>query len=162
MSTTDIEKPAVWRREQADKVAVLIDAESYFGVAREAFLQARKRIMLVGWDFDTRIRLSGDERLLGEPATIGEFLYWVVERTPELELYLLRWDIGALKALFRGSTVFTVLKWMRHPRIHTKLDGHHSTGGSHHQKIVSIDDCLAFCGGIDITSAVGHPCPSRS
>ena len=24
---------------------------------------------------------------------------------------------------------------------------------SHHQKIVVIDDCLAFCGGIDMTSA---------
>ena len=108
--------------------------------------------MLVGWDFDARIRLSGDERGAGEPATIGEFLYWLVERTPTLELYLLRWDVGAFKALFRGSTVFTVLKWMRHPRIHTKLDGHHPTGGSHHQKVVSIDDCFAFCGGIDMTS----------
>ena len=133
-------------------MAVVIDAERYFEVAREALLQARSRIMLIGWDFDARIRLSGDERLPGEPQTIGEFLYWLVERTPGLELYLLRWDMGALKSLFRGTTIFTVLKWMRHPRIHTKLDGQHPTGGSHHQKIVSIDDCLAFCGGIDMTS----------
>jgi phosphatidylserine/phosphatidylglycerophosphate/cardiolipin synthase-like enzyme len=145
--------PTFWRRERAENVAIIIDAERYFEVAREAFLQATKRIMLVGWDFDARVRLSGGERLPGEPAAIGDFLYWVVERTPELELYLLRWDVGALKALFRGSTALTVLKWMRHPRIHTKLDGHHPTGGSHHQKIVSIDDCLAFCGGIDITGA---------
>jgi phosphatidylserine/phosphatidylglycerophosphate/cardiolipin synthase-like enzyme len=45
----------------------------------------------------------------------------------------------------------TVLKWMRHPRIHTKLDGFHPTGASHRQKIVVIDDCFAFCGGIDMT-----------
>ena len=142
----------VWRVERAERVAVIVDAERYFEIAREALLQARQRIMLVGWDFDARIRLSGDERLPGEPPTIGEFLYWLVERTPTLELYLLRWDMGALRALFRGSTIFTVLKWMRHPRIHTKLDGHHPTGASHHQKIVSIDDCLAFCGGIDMTA----------
>jgi phosphatidylserine/phosphatidylglycerophosphate/cardiolipin synthase-like enzyme len=37
------------------------------------------------------------------------------------------------------------------PRIHTKLDGHHPHGASHHQKIVVIDDCFAFCGGIDMT-----------
>jgi phosphatidylserine/phosphatidylglycerophosphate/cardiolipin synthase-like enzyme len=40
---------------------------------------------------------------------------------------------------------------MRNPRIHTKLDSFHPTGASHHQKIVVIDDCLAFCGGIDMT-----------
>ena len=130
-----------------------MDAERYFEVARSALLQARSRIMLIGWDFDARITLSGDERIEGEPQTVGEFLYWLVERNPRLELYLLRWDMGALSALFRGSTPLTVLKWMRHPRIHTKLDGHHPTGGSHHQKIVSIDDCFAFCGGIDMTGS---------
>ena len=153
MTIPDAKTATSWRREHADKLAVIIDAERYFEVVREAFLEAKQRIMLVGWDFDARVRLSGESRLPGEPATIGEFLYWLVERSPGLELYLLRWDMGALKALFRGSTALTVLKWMRHPRIHTKLDGHHPTGGSHHQKIVSIDDCLAFCGGIDITGA---------
>lgn len=147
-----MEADSVWRVERADRLAVLIDAERYFEVAREALLEARHRIMLVGWDFDARIRLSGANRLPGEPRTIGEFLYWLVERTPGLELYLLRWDVGALRTVFRGSTIFTVFKWMLHPRIHTKLDGHHPTGASHHQKIVSIDDCLAFCGGIDMTA----------
>ena len=32
-----------------------------------------------------------------------------------------------------------------------KLDGAHPPGASHHQKIVVIDDSLAFCGGIDMT-----------
>jgi phosphatidylserine/phosphatidylglycerophosphate/cardiolipin synthase-like enzyme len=151
MTPTALNETAIWRQELAEQAAVIIDAERYFEVVRQAFLQAEHRIMLVGWDFDARVRLSGPDRLADEPETIGDFLYWIVERTPELELYLLRWDMGALKALFRGSTALTVLKWMRHPRIHTKLDGHHPTGGSHHQKIVSVDDCLAFCGGIDIT-----------
>ena len=141
----------LWRCEHASRFSVIIDAERYFEVARAALLQARSRIMLVGWDFDARIVLSGDERGEGEPATVGEFLYWLVERTPGLEVYLLRWDVGAIKSLFRGTTMLTVLKWMRHPRIHTKLDGHHPTGSSHHQKIVAIDDCFAFCGGIDMT-----------
>ena len=143
----------LWRAELADRFSVIVDAERYFEVARQALLQARSRIMLVGWDFDARIRLSGNERSECEPETVGEFLYWMVEQTPSLELYLLRWDVGAFKAVFRGSTIFTVIKWMRHPRIHTKLDGHHPTGGSHHQKIVSIDDCFAFCGGIDMTGS---------
>jgi uncharacterized membrane protein YdjX (TVP38/TMEM64 family) len=33
------------------------------------------------------------------------------------------------------------------------FDDHHPVGGCHHQKIVVVDDQLAFCGGIDLT---GH------
>ncbi|SFP49849.1 Phosphatidylserine/phosphatidylglycerophosphate/cardiolipin synthase [Sphingomonas rubra] len=140
---------AVWRVERADKMTVIVDAEDYFRSARRAMLQAKRRILLIGWDFDARIVL--DQDIDREPRAVGAFIHGLVERTPELEVFLLRWDLGALKTLVRGSTLFTVLKWMRHPRIHTKLDGHHPTGGSHHQKIVIIDDCLAFCGGIDMT-----------
>ncbi|MBB5713882.1 phospholipase D-like domain-containing protein [Sphingomonas aerophila] len=142
---------ALWRREHASRFSVIVDADRYFEVARVALLQARSRIMLVGWDFDARIVLNRTERERGEPAQIGDFLYWLVDRTPGLELYLLRWDVGAFKSLFRGTTLITMLQWMRHPRIHTKLDTHHPTGSSHHQKIVAIDDCFAFCGGIDMT-----------
>jgi len=142
----------VWRVERANRLSVIVDADRYFGVAREAFAAAKQRIMLVGWDFDARIRFAQSNTAVEGPETIGDFLYWLVERNPDLELYLLRWDVGALKSAFRGKTLFTVLKWARHPRIHVKLDAHHPTGSSHHQKIVSIDDCLAFCGGIDMTA----------
>jgi len=36
-------------------------------------------------------------------------------------------------------------------RIHFALDGHHPFGACHHQKIVTVDDGFAFCGGIDAT-----------
>jgi phosphatidylserine/phosphatidylglycerophosphate/cardiolipin synthase-like enzyme len=133
-------------------MSVLIDADDYFKTARLTMLKAQRRIMLIGWDFDARIRLVETKREPGEPASVGDFIYWLVERNPDLDVYLLRWDVGALKTLVRGSNIVTIARWMRHPRIHTKLDGFHPIGGSHHQKIVVIDDCLAFCGGIDMTS----------
>ncbi|MDF0486586.1 phospholipase D-like domain-containing protein [Sphingomonas sp. H39-1-10] len=133
-------------------MSVLIDADEYFKNARLAMLQAKRRIMLIGWDFDARIHLVGTRGESDEPVAVGDFIYWLVERNPDLEIFLLRWDVGALKTLVRGSNIVTLARWMRHPRIHTKLDGVHPTGGSHHQKIVVIDDCLAFCGGIDMTS----------
>lgn len=147
-----IDSQTVWRTENAVRMSVIVDAEDYFRWARGAMLQAKKRIMLIGWDFDARILLVKDGRGPGEPASVGEFIYWLVEQAPELEVYLLRWDVGALKSVFRGTTPLTILKWMRHPRIHTKLDGAHPAGASHHQKIIVIDDCLAFCGGIDMTA----------
>jgi phosphatidylserine/phosphatidylglycerophosphate/cardiolipin synthase-like enzyme len=139
-----------FRIETADRFSVIVDADDYFRHARSAMIAAKRRITLVGWDFDGRIEVGRGSRDEG-PRNLGDFILWLVEKNPDLEIFLLRWDVGAVKTLFRGTTVFTLLNWMRHPRIHTKLDGAHPTGSSHHQKIVVIDDCLAFCGGIDMT-----------
>ncbi|WP_428674321.1 phospholipase D-like domain-containing protein [Reyranella sp.] len=152
-----IESPAMdaaaWRRASATRAALVVDAADYFAAARLGMLQARRRIMLIGWDFDARIQLADSAtRLQGEPRTLGDFVLWLVDRNPELEVCLLRWNIGALRTLFRGTTLFTVIRWMAHPRIHTRLDAASTPGAAHHHKIVVIDDRLAFCGGIDMTS----------
>jgi phosphatidylserine/phosphatidylglycerophosphate/cardiolipin synthase-like enzyme len=170
-----VEGEDCWRIAEAERMAVIVDADRYFAHARSAFLKAERRILLIGWDFDARIILSregaaaepdkaprdrhggGDQG----PKQVGDFLYWLVEQNPELHIYLLRWDMGAIKSLFRGRTAFTLLKWMMHPRITTRLDGHHPTGSSHHQKIVSIDDRVAFCGGIDMTGDRWDTCVHR-
>ena len=44
-----------WRVEPADRFACLVDGADYFRHAKAAMLRARRRILLVGWDFDTRI-----------------------------------------------------------------------------------------------------------
>jgi phosphatidylserine/phosphatidylglycerophosphate/cardiolipin synthase-like enzyme len=140
-----------WRIERATRAAVIVDAEDYFRAAREAMMKAKRQILLIGWDFDARIHLvrGADD---GAPETVGAFISWLVDRTPGLEVYLLRWDFGAIKTFFRGRTLLTTLAWMAKRQITTKLDAHHPPGASHHQKIVVIDDCLAFCGGIDMTA----------
>nr|WP_269142251.1 phospholipase D-like domain-containing protein [Sphingomonas sp. IC-11] len=143
---------ARWRIERASRAAVVIDADTYFRLARAAMMNARKQILLVGWDFDARIRLAWENEPPGVPTEVGEFITWLVRRRPDLNVYILRWDKGAFKTLFRGKTLLTLTKWrFLRKRIHLKLDGHHPVGASQHQKIVVIDDCLAFCGGIDMT-----------
>lgn len=139
-----------WRVAQADRFAFIVDAADYFVVARQAMLAARKSILLVGWDFDPRISLGKHED--EGPAQLGDFLIWLANRSPELEIRLLRWDVGAFKAAFQPATLMTILRWKAHRRITLKLDGAHPFASSHHQKIVVIDDCLAFCGGIDMTT----------
>jgi phosphatidylserine/phosphatidylglycerophosphate/cardiolipin synthase-like enzyme len=47
--------------------------------------------------------------------------------------------------------LLTGLGWPGHPRIHLKLDTEHPIYAAHHQKIVCVDDSLAFVGGIDLT-----------
>ncbi|GAA0455867.1 MULTISPECIES: phospholipase D-like domain-containing protein [Sphingomonas] len=140
-----------WRIEPASRAAVIIDADAYFRLARAAMRRAEQQLLLIGWDFDGRIKLvQNDED--DAPARVGAFLEWLVGARKRLHVHILRWDTGAVKSMFRGTTILTLLRWKAHPRITAKLDVFHPPAASHHQKIVVIDDCLAFCGGIDMTA----------
>lgn len=142
-----------WRAADATRLSVIVDADAYFRAARAAMLRARKQIMLIGWDFDARILLTHDDPPdhPEAPREVGAFISWLVANNPELEVHILRWDVGAAAALLRGRTLATLVQWKLAKRIHLKLDSTHPAGASHHQKIVVIDDCVAFCGGIDMT-----------
>ena len=140
-----------WRVEHADRASLIVDAADYFRLARQAMLRAEKQIMLIGWDFDTRICLDYDADD-GAPAELGAFLSWLPKNRPGLQIHILKWDIGAIKLLGRGTTVLRLAFWAANNQIHFKLDGAHAVGASHHHKIVVIDDRFAFCGGIDMTA----------
>jgi phosphatidylserine/phosphatidylglycerophosphate/cardiolipin synthase-like enzyme len=43
------------------------------------------------------------------------------------------------------------LQWLSHKHIHFCLDGEHPVGASQHQKVVVVDDAVAFCGGLDLS-----------
>lgn len=142
-----------WTIAQADRAAVIIDASDYFVHLRNAMLSARQRVLMIGWDFDTRIFLSRGRRRANDPPTkLGELVLWLADNRPDLEIKILKWNFGSIKMLARGSTILTAARWAFHDRISFKLDGAHPVGCSHHQKIVVIDDALAFCGGIDATA----------
>lgn len=137
-----------WRVAQARRAAVLIDAADYFQNLAEALRQAQKSIMIVGWDFDGRIRLCPQHE---DCASLGDVLRALVEARPELEVRILVWS-GALVHT-PGETMPLLLgaPWAKHPRIAIRLDTKHPLYASHHQKLVAIDDAIAFCGGIDLT-----------
>ena len=139
-----------WRIERADKAAVIIDACDYYRVIRQAMLQATQQILIIGWDFDPRIKLDRTEDA-NRDETLGAFLLHLAKTKPHVEIRILKWDFGALKTLFRGSAIFWVIRLAMQKAIRFKLDGAHPRGCSHHQKIVVIDDRFAICGGIDMT-----------
>lgn len=151
-------EPGVWRYAKADRASVIVDAADYFALMQQAMLKARRRIQLIGWDFDTRIHLAVGRRWWQKgwqrryPARLGSFILWLGRRRGGLEVLILKWSFGALKFLGRGSMLLDLLRWWPHRRIGFKFDSVHPVGCSHHQKIVVLDDSLAVCGGIDMTS----------
>ncbi len=139
-----------WRTETADKAAVLVDSAAYFSCLHEALQGARRSILIIGWDFDGNIRLRPD---VPGDLPLGEELRRLVELHPELEVHILIWSVAVLYSSKAPQALLFGAAWQNHPRIHTKLDTRHALYGAHHQKIVVIDDSLAFAGGIDLTTS---------
>jgi len=134
----------------AERIAFLIDGENYYRAIADACESALKAIYILGWDVDSRIRLRRDEEAKHE--TFGEFLERLVHERPELHVYILEWDFAMFYSLERETWTRMKLGWMSHERIHFELDDNHPVGACHHQKIVVIDDRLAFVGGFDLAS----------
>ena len=140
----------IWRIERADKARLLIDAATYYHWIGKAFEKAQKMIFIAGWDFDTRIPLEPDEKGRGE--RLGGMFIRLAKRNPDLQIDVLKWNFGALKQFTRPAAVRWLWRWWRTDNIDFRLDSSHPFGCSHHQKIVVIDECLAACGGIDIST----------
>jgi phosphatidylserine/phosphatidylglycerophosphate/cardiolipin synthase-like enzyme len=141
-----------WRIERATRFAVFVDAAGYFATLKRAVLQAERRVLFIGWDFDPRIRLDPLDGGRPEDDRLGAVLERAVTENERLEIGVLQWDLGMLRALGRGLTPIVLLDRRTPERLTFAVDTHHPVGGAHHQKIVVIDDCLAFAGGIDITA----------
>lgn len=141
-----------WRKANAERFTLLIDAADYFAAARESMMQARHSILLVGWDFDLRIDLLPHGTEDGMPSELGDFLKALVHRNPDLHIYILKWDMAVLYTLGSQMLPRLALDLYAVTRIKMRFDSNHPWGAAHHQKIVVIDDDIAYCGGIDMTT----------
>jgi len=138
-----------WRVATAARTAVLIDADAYFAAFRHAVSRARRSIFILGWDIDSRVELAPGTT--EPPLTLLPFLNDTLARQPELRVFALAWDFSVLFTLEREPLPTYRFAWNAHPRLSFQLDDAHPFGASHHQKIVVIDDALAFAGGLDLT-----------
>jgi phospholipase D1/2 len=140
-----------WRIERAARVSFLVDGEAYFRAVREAIVAARHSIFILGWDIDSRMRLVPEGAGDGFPEPLGDFLNAVVARRRGLRACVLSWDFAMLYALEREWLPLWKLDWRTHRRLTFRLDARHPVGASHHQKVIVVDDAVAFVGGFDLT-----------
>lgn len=155
---------------RAESATVRIDSSSYFRAFMAAALAARESILILGWDFHSRTQLLCEGETLEEdpaaPRLLGDFLNYVAARRRGLRIRILIWDFPSIFGVQREFPFFygTAVPgaWRPHRRIQVRYDSSHRFGGSHHQKVVVVDDRIAFCGGIDLTRARWDTCEHRA
>jgi phosphatidylserine/phosphatidylglycerophosphate/cardiolipin synthase-like enzyme/uncharacterized membrane protein YdjX (TVP38/TMEM64 family) len=139
-------------RTRASSASLVTDCASYYKAIWQAIQKAEKSVFIVGWDIDSRIELlRGEDRPdEDESYSILNVLSRKAEENPQMEFYLNKWKPAVIYAKEREP--LSAFKWhTKTPdNVHMLLDDAIASGGSHHQKLIIIDDRIAFSGGMDI------------
>jgi len=140
-----------WRVETAGRFAVLMENDAYFAALRSSIAKAQKSIVILGWQFDPRTRLDPESHHHDHQAQIGHQLRRLVRSRPELDVRMLIWKSPLLIAASQGFYPHKSQRWFRKRMVEFRLDPG-IPGACHHQKVVIIDDAVAFVGGGDIAT----------
>ncbi|QKT04077.1 VTT domain-containing protein [Ectothiorhodospiraceae bacterium 2226] len=139
-----------WRIERAARVTPLIDADAFYHAFCQALERAERSVMLLGWEINTQTALPCTSR--GTPDTpLAEVLAQALAQNPKLQIRILMWDFALIYAMERELLAGWRLSWRARRRLTYRVDNRHPFGASHHQKVIVIDDKVAFSGGLDIS-----------
>ena len=132
-------------------IEVLVDGEEALPRMAEAIASARSHVHIAGWCVTPDFAMSAGER----PVILRELLSDAARRVPvrvlvwggaPLPLYPLSRRVvrGIRESLCKGNQIVCA------------LDTHERPLHCHHEKLVIVDDELAFVGGIDLTDLAGN------
>lgn len=141
-----------WRVATADRFTPLMENDAYFDALASSLHKAKKSIVILGWQFDPRTRLDPESPLTDHRGEIGHQLRMLVRAKPELDVRLLIWKSPLLIAASQGFYPHRAQRWFRKRTVEFRLDKPGILGACHHQKVIVIDDKVAFCGGGDIAT----------
>ncbi|MFN4069862.1 MAG: phospholipase, partial [Brevundimonas aurantiaca] len=142
----------VWRSAPAGRFSILMENEAYFDALSSALQKAERSIVILGWQFDPRTHLDPETRPGEKQHEIGHQLRMLVKRKPELDVRLLIWKSPLLIAASQGFYPHRAQRWFRKRMVEFRMDAPGPIGACHHQKVIVIDDRVAFCGGGDIST----------
>ncbi|HWM01185.1 MAG TPA: phospholipase D-like domain-containing protein [Actinophytocola sp.] len=133
-----------------NRVEVLVDGEKALPVIQAAIEGARERVHIANW------HASPDFRLVRTPdaPTLRELLRETAERVP---VRLLLWA-GPPVPVFqptRGLVKDALRAFTTDSKVSCVLDSRERTMHCHHEKLVIVDDRVAFVGGLDFTALEG-------
>jgi phosphatidylserine/phosphatidylglycerophosphate/cardiolipin synthase-like enzyme len=138
-----------WRVEPRGRVRFLVDGQAYFDAVSDAIRRARRSIHLLGWSFDPRAILAPDT----DPGIgIGHLLVERAKADPALDIRLLVWRSALPISATQDFFPHRARAWFKGTQVRFELDDQVPLGACHHQKVVVVDDALAFVGGADFAS----------
>jgi phosphatidylserine/phosphatidylglycerophosphate/cardiolipin synthase-like enzyme len=147
---------------EGNELEVLVDGERAIGAICAALKQARSHVHLAGWHVTPSFEIERDG---SSPETLRALLAALAER---VDVRVLVWA-GPPAPVFepKRSDVKRIRDELTDgTRIRCVLDARERTMHCHHEKLVIVDDEVAFVGGIDLTSLSGdrwddHDHPAR-
>ncbi|MFE9746306.1 phosphatidylserine/phosphatidylglycerophosphate/cardiolipin synthase family protein [Saccharothrix saharensis] len=133
-----------------NQVEVLVDGHEVLPAIAAAISSAKKSVHLAGWC------ASPDFRLTREPGspTLRELLASAASRVP---VRVLLWA-GPPVPMFeptRKRVLASKHEFTRDSAVRCEIDARERTMHCHHEKIVIVDDEVAFVGGMDLTAVEG-------
>lgn len=139
-----------WKTESSTRAALLIDMADYFDAAMDAMRTAKHCVYLLNWAFEANTLFHPQPGGGGADSDrIGNFLVELAEK-PGLAVRVLCWDSAMPVAATQHFFPFMDRRAFAGSKVRFVLDGKLPAGACHHQKMIVIDDALAFAGGGDI------------
>jgi phospholipase D1/2 len=138
-----------WRIKEVDHLAILYDGHDYYEAFFDVTNQAKHSILIAGWEVDSRVGLSRINRTF--PDSLREYFNSLAKKKNNLKIKILSWKPASFLAF--GRERFARSKWTlrtlsRVSYINDKLPYLFS---SFHEKMILVDNCCAFLGGMDLT-----------
>lgn len=138
----------VWSVDRARRLAFLVDSADYFSELAQALRHAKNEIWIVGWDFNPEIPLCPGQ---DDICRLSDVFQRELDAKPDLVIRILVWAMGPVYS-GKSFRIFKRPGILSHERVHVTFAMRQPLWSSHHQKIVVIDDSIAFIGGIDLTA----------
>lgn len=141
-----------WVVAGATEAGLLVDCRDYYRAFMDAARQARRYILMAGWQFDSDVHLlrGAEAQRAGCDVRLLPFLRDLCLANPQLRIYMLCWDYS--------PAFYFQREWFQDHKFNSaapgqlvfRFDDRHPVGGSHHQKFVVVDGVLGFAGSADI------------
>ncbi len=139
-----------WRTARAPRAGLIVDVEDYYAAARQAMALARRSIHILGWAWDPDTPFAPTAPGEGEPERWGPFVRALSNTHPQLDVRILVWKSSLPIAATQNFFPHKARQCFEGSRVQFRLDSSIPFGACHHQKVIVIDDRLAFCGGCDV------------
>ena len=144
-----------WRTARAERASVVVDVEDYYGAARDAMRKATRSIHILGWAFDPFTPFEPTKRAYfqgrkGKAEQWGPFLRDFARAHPEVDVRILVWKSALPVAATQNFFPHWARVCFRNSPVDFRLDSSIPLGACHHQKVIVVDDRVAFAGGCDV------------